>query len=289
MRKLFTIIIYTVIVLLIGRNLTILPRFQSIPLTGITTDQKLENQIKRIVSVSKGNYAVYFVDLKNKKNSFGINEHVAYTAFSLNKVPIVASLYYLAGKKEIDLEEKITLQEEDIQDYGTGTLRYEEPGTVYSLKTLANLALSKSDNTAVYIIANKIGHEKIQELISGWGLTQTDIANNKTSLTDMYILFNKIYSGEIVDKKTGREILDFLKNTEFEDRLPVYLPKEVSVYHKTGDGVGSIHDLGIIEGKNFIYFLGVLTTDVGDREEETKKIIGQISKKTYEFVANENN
>lgn len=288
MRKIFTIIIYTIIVLLIGRSLAFLPKIQFLS-NPKKESLRAETQIKRIVSASKGNYAVYFIDLKNENLSFGINENAQYTAFSLNKVPIVAVLYNKAFQKEIKLEEQITLQEDDIQDYGTGSLRYEEPGSVYSLKTLANLALNKSDNTAAHILANKIGLENIQKQIENWDLKQTDMENDKTSLSDMYLLFKTIYKGEIAGPLLAKELLGFMKNTDIEDRLPKNLPKEVNVYHKTADGVGSIYDIGIIEGKDFVYFLGVLTADTGDQEEETKAAISEISKKVFEFEIAERN
>jgi len=73
-----------------------------------------------------------------------------------------------------------------------------------------------------------------------------------------------------------------MTNTLFEDRLPKGLPKDVKIYHKTGDGEGSVHDVGIIEAGDKVYFLGVMTSDIGDAEEETKETIAQISEKVYD-------
>ena len=67
----------------------------------------------------------------------GINESVIFTAASVNKVPILAALYEEAQKGNVDFNRVITLQASDIQDYGTGSIRYDPPGTTYSVKTLA--------------------------------------------------------------------------------------------------------------------------------------------------------
>lgn len=285
MRKIFTVIIFTFVVLLIGRNLTFLPKltFFSNPKTETLN---LKKQIKELIAKEKGSYDVYFFDLNNDKIFFGINEHEVHTAASVNKLHIVSVLYYLAGEGKVDLDEKITIQENDIQDYGTGGLRYEEPGGVYSFKTLAKLSLQKSDNTAAHVLATKIGMEKIQKTVEGLGLTQTDMVNNKTSLFDMYILLKKIYKGEITSPSLTKELLDFLKDTDIEDRLPILLPKDTIVYHKTGDTVGSIHDVGIVKQDDIEFFVGVMTSDIGDQEEKTKDIIAKIAKKIFEFEVN---
>lgn len=284
MRNLLALIVFTFIMLLIGRNLTFLPRFDLFT-SQKTEESKLKSEIKKIVSESKGTYSVYFADL-NSGNSLGINEMQVHTGASLNKVPIIAALYYLTNKGKVDLDEKITLQKEDIQDYGTGSLRYKEPGGVYSLKTLAKLSLQQSDNTAAYIIATKIGVNNIQEIIEEWGLKQTDMANNKTSAYDTFLLFKKIYKSEVTSPSLTKELLGFMKDTDIEDRIPSLLPKDINVYHKTGDGDGNIHDGGIIEKGNKVFFLSVLTSDVQNKEEETKKQIAKIAKEIFNSVIN---
>ena len=285
MRKLFTVVIFTVVVLIIGRNLTFLPRLTLFS-NPKTETLALKNQIKEFIGKQKGNYSVYFSDLDNTNLSFGLNENEVYTAASVNKLPIIAVLYYLAKKDKLDLNEKVTIQEDDIQDYGTGIIRYQKPGTVYSLKTLAKLSLQKSDNTAAHVIATKIGIEKIQKTIEAFGLTQTDIVKNKTSLLDMYILFKKIYKGEVTNPSLTYELLDFLKDTDIEDRIPKLLPKDAIVYHKTGDAVGAIHDVGIVKIDKIAFFVGVATSDVGDQEKETTNSIAKIAKKIFDFEIN---
>jgi len=244
-----------------------------------------KNQLlKEIQSLTegKGTFSVYFYDLE-KQEGFGFNEEMIFTAASINKIPILASLYFLAGKGEIDLDKKITLQQKDIQDYGTGTIRYDPPGTQYSLKTLARLMMEKSDNTAAYLLGEiVIGLNKIQELVNSWGLSQTEMENNKTSNVDVALLISLIYQGKITNPSLTREMIGFMDDSDFEDRLPKYLAKNIKVYHKIGNEIGNIHDVGIIDLPGKPYYLGVLSTDVPD-EEEAEEIIAQISKLVFEF------
>lgn len=284
MRKLFTVIVYTFIILLIGRNLAVLPRFYLFTSEKEERDaftENLKSQTKNLIKKSPGNYSVYFADL-NEPDAFGINHQEIFTGASVNKIPIVAVLYNLSDKEKIDLDEKVTLQKVDIQGYGTGKLRYEKPGTIYSLKTLAKLALQQSDNTAAHILASKIGVPVIQRTINSWGLTQTDIENNKTSAYDMYLLFKRIYQAKVTSVAKTQELFGFMIDTDIEDRLPALLPSTAHIYHKTGDTVGSIHDVGIIQKNGTVFFLAIFTSDIGNKEKETKQTIAQIAKNILE-------
>lgn len=283
MRKLITLITFIIVTLLIGRNLTFLPTFHLSKTLGRgqkdTTE--LKKQIQDYIAKRPGSTSMYFLDLDTDVG-VTINENAIYTAGSVTKTQIVAALYFLANKHEVSLDDQITIQKEDIQDYGTGSIQYEDPGGTYSLKTLARLSLEQSDNTAAHVLVNKIGMKKIQSIVNGLGLTQTDMESNKTSLADVALLFKKIYQGKVASEVLTKELLDFMKDTDFEDRLPAFLPKDVQVYHKTADVVGGIHDAGIAKFESAAYFIGVMTSDQTD-EGEAKKTIAEISKMVYEF------
>lgn len=287
-RKLFTIVIYTLVLLFLGRNLTMLPKFASFRFYTPKDITILQEDLTNFTNKQPGIYSVYYQDLSSEKPlSFGINEHRVYTAASLNKVPIAATLYSLADKGKINLNDKIIIQEDDIQDYGTGSLRYKEPGTAYSLKTLTQLMLEESDNTAAHVLGARIGMDPIQQTITAWGLTQTSMKDNTTSAKDMALLFEKIYNHEVTNPALTKELLDFLHDTQFEDRLPRNMPQTVAVHHKIGDTVGGVHDAGIIIYDGKAFFLAVLTADIGDTEDQTKQAIGTIAKKVYDFRQHE--
>lgn len=284
MRKIFAILIYTAVFLIMGRNLPFLPRISFINNTFSNTE-KVKSSLENLIAKQKGQYSVYFKDLKTGE-SFGIREKTILTAASVNKLPIIAVIYHLADQKKINLDQKVTIQESDIQDYGTGKLRYEKAGGTYSLQSLVKLALVYSDNTAAHILANKIGEDVIQKTIDNWGLTQTDMKNNKTSVFDMYILFEKLYQGKIASEALTQELLGFLTNSDTEDRLPLLLPKGSIVYHKTGDGIGYIHDVGIIKDNNTTFYIGVMTTDIGNQEKEARITIARIARELFIFENN---
>jgi beta-lactamase class A len=242
----------------------------------------LLSEIKQLTASVSGAYSVYVYDL-NTNQSFGYNETTIHTAASVIKVPILATLYTEAKNGHIDLDERITVQQSDIQDYGTGVIRYQGAGTVYSVKTLAQLMMEKSDNTAAFILTNLLTTQTVQDAINGWGLTQTDVTNDKTSNKDMAILITKMFRGEITNTANTAEMMGFMTNSDFENRLPKLLPKDVKVYHKIGNEIGNLHDIGIVEAPKHPYYIGVMTNDVTD-EPTTEDTIANISKLVYDYM-----
>ncbi len=244
----------------------------------------LKKQIQSAIGDTFKNYSVYIVDF-HSNFSMGINESEQFTAASVNKIPILATLYDQAQNGKVNFDQIITLQPDDIQDYGTGSIRYDPPGTTYTVKTLARLMMQKSDNTAAFLLGNYVvGLPTVQSIINSWGLTQTDMANNQTSNKDMELLMHKMYSNNVTNPAATTEMLGFMRDSDFEDRIPGDLPHDVTVYHKIGNGDnGEIHDVGIVVHGNTVYYIGILTTDAGD-EDTADKLEAKISKIVYDFM-----
>jgi beta-lactamase class A len=249
--------------------------------------KKNPDDLKKIILDTIGNtipqYSVVVKDLQSNF-SVNINENIIFTGASVNKLPILGALYFLAQKGDIDMDKQITIQPDDIQDYGTGSIRYDPPGTLYSIKTLARLMIQVSDNTAAHILGRYVvGMDNIQLFMDSWGMVQTDMENNKTSNSDISRLMEKMYQEKIANKALTLEMVSFLKDGTIEDRIPALLPKGTTVYHKTGNGVGFIHDVGIVVGPKTTYYIGIFTGDVAREEEVTQKI-AELSKKVYDFM-----
>ncbi len=271
--------VYSFTLLLIGRNLSFLPAFE-FKKEIVEVNDLRKSVIDKFLKSEKGTYSIYYKDLSSGQ-VIGVDENKVLTAASLNKIVIASYLYKQAENGEIDLEDKIVIQEKDIQDYGTGSIRYGGEGKAYTLKHLTKLMLEQSDNTAAYVLDVRLGKDNIQEYADSIGLAATDIVNNKTSARDMGVIFERLYSGGVVKTPLKEELLDFLKDTEFEDRIARDMPSNVSVHHKAADAITMVHDAGIVTDGKKTFVLAILTTDVTS-EEEAKKNIGKLSKFIYE-------
>lgn len=281
-RKFSAIFVFAIFFIMLGRQLTFLP---TINLSSNTKEQDMKDWASKTIEKKNGSYSILYKDLKSGK-SFGISENQTETGASVNKLPIITALYLLNKQGKLNLDEKITIQKKEVQDYGTGSLRYQNFPLTISLRNLSKLALKESDNTAAHVISVRIGEDVIQKFVNSWGMKSTSMADNKTTNYDMELLFEKIYKGEIANPPNTKELLGFMTDTDFEDRLPKNLPSNIKIYHKTGDGDGFVHDVGIIDTGKEVYYLGVMTSDIGDNLDQTKNTIAEISKKIFDSLNN---
>lgn len=279
MRKTFIFLFYSFFLLILGRNLLFIPVVSIGGTTKAKDTEAIRQDVVDLLKDKKGEFNVCYTDLITE-DSFGIHPDTVLTGASMNKLPVVGYLYFLAGKKEIDLQETVVIQKSDIQDYGTGVIRYEEPGKTYTLQYLAQLALQKSDNTAAHVLNIRLGEDNIQAFAFNLGMSATNMVENDTSCRDIQTFFKKLFVNKIAPEALTKEMMGYMENTDFEDRLPRFLPRNLHVYHKTGDGVNFIHDGGIISNGNTPFILVVTSSNLTD-EEEAKVTIGKIAEKIF--------
>lgn len=279
MRKTAIFIFYSFFLLILGRNLFFIPVISLGGASKAKDTEIIRQDVADLIKDQKGEFNVCYTDLITE-DSFGIHPDTVLTGASLNKLPIVGYLYYLASKKEIDLQETVVIQKNDIQDYGTGVMRYEKPGKTYTLQYLAQLSLQKSDNTAAHILDVRLGEGNIQAYAYRLGMRATNMEENDTSCRDIQTFFKMLYSNKIAPDALTKELLGYMENTDFEDRLPRLLPRSMHVYHKTGDGVNFVHDGGIISNGKNPYVLVVTSSNLSDFEK-AKETIGKIAEKIY--------
>lgn len=275
--------VYSLLLIFIGRQLSFIPQINfkdNKKVLGANTSNLRKNVLEKFLKGEKGSWSVYYKDLVTGEE-FGIDENRVTTAASLNKMPIIAYLYNLAGKNKIDLETRIAIQKDDIQDYGTGSIRYQKPGGFYSLKTLAKLMLEQSDNTAAHVLGVRLGIDKIQAYAKSIGLVATDMENNNTTAKEQGTIWGDIYARKVTTEALTREILDFSRDTDFEDRLARDLPKGVAVSHKAADGVGFVHDGGIVIDQDKKFILVVMASDIKSTEG-AKDTMAKIAKFVYD-------
>lgn len=279
LRRLIIFLFYSFFLIILGRNLLFIPLIQIGGDKKAKEPEVIREDIINYLKDQKGEYSVYYEDLKTGDN-FSIHGSTLLTAASLNKLPVVGYLYHLASKKEIDLQETVVIQASDIQDYGTGKLRYEKPGQQYTLQYLAQLAMKMSDNTAAHVLNIRLGEEDIQAFAYQIGMGSTSMVDNDTSARDIGRFYQMLYQNKFASPAQSRELLGYMEDTDFEDRLAALLPKNLHVYHKTGDGVNFIHDGGIISNGETPFILVVMSSNIPD-EITAKAVIGKIAELVY--------
>lgn len=241
--------------------------------------EKEKEAVEGILVPLRGRYGIYFQDL-NSKQGFNINGAEKFTAASLMKLPVMLALYRQAEAKEINLDLVYHLQAGDKRG-GAGSLGGRPVGFEISYRKMAELMGQQSDNTAYNILSRILGKTRIQTTIDLLGMKNTSYEEGMTTPEDMAIFFDILYKSDLISEKSREEILSFLTNTIWEDRIPVGVPKEIRVSHKIGTEVGVINDAGIIFAPK-PYILVIMSEEAN--EIEAKKALPEISKRIYEQV-----
>jgi len=214
--------------------------------------QRLDHWAQTRLPRLPGQWAIR-IELLNQNFSWGVNDQIQFQAASLIKLPVVAAFYHQVAQGEIDLKEVYFLRAED-KVKGAGSLQYQSVGTKWTLEQLAQLALSQSDNTAFKILRQRLSDQLIEQLITAWGLEQTDLEDNLTSAKDIAYFFRQLYKHQLLDPPWNERVLTDLTETIFEDRLPAGVPEGIRVAHKVGTETGVVSDAGIVftPGRPFI-------------------------------------
>lgn len=241
----------------------------------------LQADIEAYLAQQEGHYGVYFVSLKTGKE-IGINENDQFFAASTIKVPVSLYLYTQFAEGKQDPNTKLVYTEK-FYEAGTGKIQYEEFGQEYSLRTLSKLSIEISDNVAVNMLIAHLGRSKILDYEESLVGHPVNRARNFSTPKDMGVYMQTIVEFEKEYPELGQELIGYLENTVFNDRMPKYLPEDVSVAHKIGTwpDTGSSHDVGIVYAKN-PFILSIMSEGVAD-PNQAAEVIGQITKMVYDF------
>lgn len=244
-------------------------------------NEELATAIKNVLKDKQGKWGVYSKSLKDDANIFvGVNSDQRFTAASLIKLPTILTFYKEVEAGKLDLNDKHLLKETE-KSSGAGSLQYKPAGTEITLRNLAKLCFSQSDNTAFNILRNLIGDKKIQETIDDLGMKGTSFKENLTSPEDIGLFFEKLYRGELVKEEFKEIMIDDLTDTAFEDRISLAIPKETRVSHKIGNEIGVFNDAGIVFLDDKPFVLAILNDGVN--LEEAKQVIPELSRQVYHF------
>ena len=216
-----------------------------------------------------------------------MNPNRSFVAGSLNKLPVLLTLYRAAARGEVYLDGEITMLASDVQAYGTGVLYRRPVGTTMTLRECAELMITESDNTAWVMLNRYLGRYNIEaELYSIGALSTAYLVPNTTTASDVLVMLEKVADPSYTSPELSAEMLDIMTNTSFEDRLPQPLPEGARVAHKIGSYGDTFSDAGLVftEGSQDAYYIVVIA---GDTTEGTaRSAIQSMSLVAYESLVN---
>jgi beta-lactamase class A len=197
-----------------------------------------------------------------------------FPAASVIKIPLVMALYADAAERRLSLDERVPV---GATVGGTGILRDMRDVTDVSLRDLAMLSISLSDNTATNRLIERVGLERIAECMTGWGCVRTKLVRamfdwdaqkrgleNVATPSETVALLERLVAGELVDRATSDAVIAVLERCQDDAMLRRYLARGGRVANKTGTLDASRNDAAILFGPSRTVVVAAFMREVRD-------------------------
>ena len=147
----------------------------------------VRSEIERLADATGGIVGVAATQLGTGRH-IGYREDELFPTASVIKLPLLVTLYEDAIAGRIDLAERVTYRE-DTKVAGSGVLQYLDDGLDPTVRDLAVLMMSVSDNTATDLLFDRVGKSRIEATMDRLGLESIrapfDIREMLMELVDM--------------------------------------------------------------------------------------------------------
>lgn len=235
---------------------------------------RIVTQIRSRLNSEEGSWAVAVYRLE-EKNGYGIGQEKVLPAASIMKVPILLAVFRKLEIGDLKLEDTYTLKDKDKQS-GSGPIEFMEAGAELTVKQLMEYMTKNSDNTATLVLARMAGKGETEKEIERLGMKNTNFEENTTTAADLVTMWKKIY------EEGNMQMQELLKDSIYEDRIPLGLPDGVGFIHKVGTDAGVWEDAGIVvANKPFVLVIMNEKVDM----DEAKKLVPELTKLIWDYEA----
>ena len=228
---------------------------------------------------------------------------------SVFKLPLALTILHQVEQGKLSLDQPIRFLQSDRilpKPYSPLQDRYPDAGVDVPLRTLLQMTVSLSDNTAADILLRLTGGPKaVSEYIASLGVTGFHLQDGERALhRDMPLqyrnwfepqgavqLLRRISDHSPLSSEHTELLLNWMRPSIQTKRLQGDLPKGTSVAHKSGtsdvdNGVAhATNDIGLIalpDGRQLA--IAVFITDSTADETTRDKVIAQIGRAAYDAV-----
>jgi len=253
--------------------------------------QKLDATIRNEEQRLDGVLGVAIRDLSNQ-HTLLLNADEVFPTASTIKIAILAEFYRQVQQGKLHFSDLYTLEASDLVG-GSGITQALTPGaTRLTLRDVAALMISVSDNSATNVLIDRVGMDNVDALLDSLGLTHTRLRRkmmdlkaaaegreNVASPREMMLLLEALYRGKVLSKELTDDYFKLLA-VHKESYIPRELPEDLRIANKPGELEGVRNDCGVVFAGARPYVICVMSTFL-EREREGGDVIARISGETY--------
>jgi len=162
----------------------------------------------------------------------------------------------------------------------------------YTTIDLIERMIKYSDNNAYDLLLNHFPDDELMRIYNDLGVNisraNSDPAGNILTIRDYASFFRILYNATYLNPEMSEKALRILSGIDFKYGIKRGIPSDVITSHKFGEryyletGEKQLHDCGIVYKIQGPYLLCIMTR--GKDFNNLSKIIGEISKITYDFT-----
>ncbi len=224
----------------------------------------LDATLKELERLASGKLSFAFYDLQTGALTHHRGDEKTAAASTIKLAILIHIALTINAGSEV-WSTQLTLTDA-IKSPGAGVLRKMSAGTKLTIRDLAYLMTTISDNTATNLLLDHFGIEAINTRIHNWGLSNTRIQRKlyayDTPATRQYgfgvstpnemaqmlkrVVERQLGSDKTVNEKAANEVLAILAEQQDRSGIPRYLPDLWSYAGKTGAVDNLRADVGLV-------------------------------------------
>lgn len=268
----------------------------------------MHNDIERHISDFSGQVGISF--LVDGSASYGLNEDSVFPTASTMKIFVLGAVLESIAKSGAGLDDRININEIDLVG-GSGIIKSMSAPLSLSLRDIAMLMITLSDNTATNVLIDWLGGvEALNSHIRRAGLNRTFVESKidfnvvgddyekigVSTPSDMTYYLEQIRLAVILDAVHAAYFRSFLCNQHYLDMFPRKMPfnpyavdlgntQDLMVANKTGFVPGVRCDVGYVFASSKVLTFAVMTKGCEDLrfsvENEGNRLIGELGEIAY--------
>lgn len=269
------------------------------------SSETLQNELQTLIDSAASQGIRVSVGIKDLSSNathadFLLGSQAAFAPASTIKLLLIAALMQKVDRGIVTLDTQVAIEPDDIVG-GMGILQTESVPQQVTLRRLAELTVTISDNTATNVLVDVVGYDAMAALAEQLGLhtmhfgrkmfeaAQPPMKDNFITAGDSLILLDQLYRGTFLSQASTQQILDWMSAQTVKSKIGAGMPAGVPVAHKTGENGPVSHDIGylLIPGHEvaMVFFAETsTTTDFATAQLQLNPLVAQLAHAVYRAI-----